>query len=276
MECSSDSNANEHSGTSVHRRDDPLAQQLANQLSIVTNSTILSSGIHTLYKVSPNTNRNIEEQEQVSPLGAWGFLPSPSENDQSSDCQTSPLKSHDSSRVSEHSSPLKSSDETKTEKIPLHEFTSRTLLLMANKSVKLDASRRSTTSAERDEGEEVYDRPRIILQKIQFDDPELFPPELTPDLVRRLSQENTQRSTRPRRSTHSSTTSLNQSPKKKRQRAESNDDYSCDNEKDEDYEDQPLRKRIRRSGEVKFNQNTANDAMSAFQKKTRDRLAHKA
>lgn len=45
------------------RRDGPLAQELANKLSIVINSN------PTIYKNSPNANHVLDEQEQVSPLG---------------------------------------------------------------------------------------------------------------------------------------------------------------------------------------------------------------
>lgn len=110
---------------------------------------------------------------------------------------------------------------------------------------------------------------------------ELFPPELTPDLVKEYAKENTPRSFRPRRSNNSSTTSLNSSPKKKRQRNISNEDDDDDDDNDLDYnsskdnsDHQPLKKRIRRLDIT--NENTQSyDAMNAYKKKTRDRLARK-
>ncbi|UJR32054.1 hypothetical protein I4U23_019522 [Adineta vaga] len=272
MECNDDSNTNENSSTSLNRRDGPLAQQLANKLSIVANTTISSTNNYIHYKNSPNGNHDIEEQEQVSPLGVWGFLPSPSEKDQSSECQTSPLLSHDSSQLSANTSPHNSTNDTKTEKKSLYAFTGKNLLLTVANDSGEDRPRKSTDTEGTGEDEEIFEKPRIIIHKIQFDDPDLFPPELTPDLVRKLSRENADRESRPRRSNNSSTTSLNPSPKKKRQRKQSTED----DDRDYDDEDQPLRKRIRRIGEKTFNPNIANDAMSAFQKKTRDRLAHKA
>lgn len=102
-----------------------------------------------------------------------------------------------------------------------------------------------------------------------------FPPELTPDLVLQIAEENAQRSRRPRRSNQSSTASLNPSPRKKRQRKASyEDDEHDDYNDDDDDEHQPLRKRIRRVGEH-VPPPSANDPMSVFQKKTRDRLANK-
>ncbi len=107
---------------------------------------------------------------------------------------------------------------------------------------------------------------------------DLFPPELIPDLIKELSQENGRRSFRPRRSTASSNTSLNSSPKKKRNRnvsREDEEDYDNEDDYDNDDEHQPLKKRIRR---VEFtNENNGSyDAMRALKKKTRDRLARKA
>src|SRR5271156_988398 len=90
-----------------------------------------------------------------------------------------------------------------------------------------------------------------------------------PDLIREISQENVQRSFRPRRSNTSSTTSFNSSPKKKRHRNVSREDEEDDDSNDEH---QRIKKRIRR---IESNENSF-DAMSAFKKKTRDRLARKA
>jgi cohesin loading factor subunit SCC2 len=152
------------------------------------------------------------------------------------------------------------------------------------------------------EEEIIYDKPRIILQKLRFDDPsmninaicmfeqnfhsynslclDLFPPELIPDLIKEL---NSPRTTRPRRSNNSRATSLDSSPKKKRQRNLSHEDEDYNDEDDDDDDDkdneyQPLKKRIRRADVTNENSshNHSFDAMSAFKKKTRDRLARKA
>jgi len=100
---------------------------------------------------------------------------------------------------------------------------------------------------------------------------DLFPPELIPDLIKELSQETNQSKFRPRRSNNGSTTSLNPSPKKKRNRNLSHDD---DDDDDNYTEHEPLKKRIRRVDIPPESQSF--DAMKAFKKKTRDRLARKA
>ncbi|CAF3667344.1 unnamed protein product [Rotaria sp. Silwood1] len=117
---------------------------------------------------------------------------------------------------------------------------------------------------------------------------DLFPADLTPDLVKELSQENNHRqNNRQRRSNNSSTTSLNPSPKKKRHRNTSHneqnyefdDDNNNNNDDDDDDEYQSSKKRIRRIGlineNIHINNNHSFDAMDAFKKKTRDRLANK-
>ncbi|CAF3660454.1 unnamed protein product [Rotaria sp. Silwood1] len=104
-------NTNEHTTMSLNRRDGPLAQKLASKLSIVanTNVSISSTNNHNHYKSSPNGNHDVEEQEQLSPLaGTWGFLPSPTENDESSS-----ILSHSQTRSSESNSPHKSSSQKK-------------------------------------------------------------------------------------------------------------------------------------------------------------------
>lgn len=74
-----DNHTNEYASISLNRRDGPLVETLANKLSIVANSS-------TNYKTSSSGNHDVEEQEQFSPIlaGAWGFLPSPTGNDESS------------------------------------------------------------------------------------------------------------------------------------------------------------------------------------------------
>ncbi|CAF3770813.1 unnamed protein product [Adineta steineri] len=283
MEHCTDNNSSESTTMPSNRRDGPLAKQLANKLSIVanTNTSISSTNSLNHYKNSPNGTLDIEQQEQVSPLGAWGFLPSPTENDVSSDCQTSPLLSHDSTRLSAQTSPQKSSSQKKNDKLYLHELTRKNSLVTTDDNTNESITKTTSTDENEDGEEEILEKPRIVLQKIQFDDPELFPPELTPDLVKELSQENAQRTNRQRRS-NNSTTSSNTSPNKKRHRkvSDEGDNYDYDKADDDDDSDerQPLRKRIRRAGLT--NENTLNnnslDAMTAFQKKTRDRLARKA
>ncbi|CAF3680836.1 unnamed protein product [Rotaria sordida] len=271
-------NTNEYASMSLNRRDGPLAQKLANKLSIVanTNVSIPSANNHNHYKNSPNGNHDVEEQEQLSPLAdTWGFPPSPTENDESSSAL-----SHGQTRSSSASnSPQKSSSQKKLDQSHSRELIGKHSLLVTSKNTNEDTN--SSTSAVQDE---MFETPRIILRKIQFDDPDIFPAELTPDLVKELSQENNHRQNRQRRSNNSSTTSLNPSPKKKRQRNSSHNeqDYDFNDDDDDNDEHQSLKKRIRRSGLTNENfpnnnnnNNNSFDAMDAFKKKTRDRLAHK-
>ena len=98
---------------------------------------------------------------------------------------------------------------------------------------------------------------------------ERFPPDLIPDLVRERTQEKSQRTLRSRRSTNGNSFSSN----KKRSRDpsfEGDEDDDDDDEKDSDRH--PLKKRIRRIE----HDSSSFDAMKAFKKRTRDRLAHKA
>ena len=113
-----------------------------------------------------------------------------------------------------------------------------------------------------------------------------LPADFTPALIQELLQDgcsldNGERSLRQRRS--NPTTSENQSPKKKRVRSLSTDDDDRSDDDDDDQpstnidvdQDEPLRKRIRRTNENLFASNPL-DVISALKKKTRDRLAQKA
>ena len=129
-----------------------------------------------------------------------------------------------------------------------------------------------------------------------------LPADFTPDLIKELLQDGYsldsnagERSLRQRRQMANNTTSEMNSPKKKRNRTSSTDDEDQDdelnsaaqqtgagdddddntNDMDQDDENQPLRKRIRRTNENSLHSNTI-DVMSALKKKTRDRLARKA
>ncbi|CAF4466981.1 unnamed protein product, partial [Rotaria sp. Silwood2] len=122
-----------------------------------------------------------------------------------------------------------------------------------------------------------------------------LPADFTPDLIKELLQDgysldnnSGERLLRQRRSGNSNTTSLNNSPKKKRIRSlstEDDDDIDDNNNNnnddddindiDKDEEQQPLKKRIRRTNDNSINNNSI-DVMSALNKKTRDRLARKA
>ncbi|CAF3328378.1 unnamed protein product [Rotaria socialis] len=272
-----DNNSSENTSISLNRRDGPLVQALTDKLSIVanTNASISSTNNHAHYKSSPNGNHDVEEQEQLSPLGTWGFLPSPTENEESSS-----VLSHSQTRSSSSNSSHESSSHKKMDHSNSQKFTDKQSLLVTSNNTNEDMMKSPSAV---DQEDEVFETPRIILQKIQFDDPDLFPDDLTPDLVKRFSQENGQRSSRPRRSNNSSTISLNPSPKKKRQRNTSHEEpnYEFDDEKDDDDDDdnddddqQSLKKRIRRAGLTNEN-SMSYDAMSEFKKKTRDRLARK-
>ncbi|CAF1089332.1 unnamed protein product [Rotaria magnacalcarata] len=269
-------NSSENTSISLNRRDGPLVQALTDKLSIVanTNASISSTSNHAHYKSSPNGNHDVEEQEQLSPLGTWGFLSSPTENEESSS-----VLSHSQTRSSSSNSSHESSSHKKMDHSNSQELTDKQSLLVTSNNTNEDMTKSPNAV---DQEDVVFGTPRIILQKIQFDDPDLFPDDLTPDLVKRFSQENGQRSSRPRRSNNSSTASLNPSPKKKRQRDTSHEEpnYEFDDEKDDDDDDdddddqQSLKKRIRRVGLTNEN-SMSYDAMSEFKKKTRERLARK-
>ena len=111
-----------------------------------------------------------------------------------------------------------------------------------------------------------------------------LPADFTPALIQELLQDGcsldgAERSLRQRRSNQ--TTSESQSPKKKRVRSLSTDDDERSDDDDEPTttndvdQDEPLRKRIRRTNENLFASNPL-DVISALKKKTRDRLAQKA
>lgn len=124
-----------------------------------------------------------------------------------------------------------------------------------------------------------------------------LPADFTPDLIKELLQDGCsldsttgERALRQRRPVPNSTTVDMNSPKKKRPRTLSTDDDDEEDESrnnnieededntndgDQDDENQPLRKRIRRTNEHPFSSNTV-DVMSALKNKTRDRLARKA
>ncbi|CAF4336854.1 unnamed protein product, partial [Adineta steineri] len=104
-----------------------------------------------------------------------------------------------------------------SDKLSLHELIRKNSSITTDDNTNESITKTTSTDENEDGEEEILEKPRIVLQKIQFDDPELFPPELTPDLVKELSQENAQRTNRQRRS-NNSTTSLNTSPNKKRHR----------------------------------------------------------
>ncbi|CAF1578808.1 unnamed protein product, partial [Adineta ricciae] len=193
-----------------------------------------------------------------------------------------------------------------------HEITNKSLQPVTN--INDAMTKKSTPVLQPAPSHQQVEKIRINLQKLQPDElasirnsspskqrsmkPNIsqqldhLPSDFTPDLIKELLQDGYsldsnagERLLRQRRAAISNAASLNNSPKKKRIRSLSTEDNEDDNDNnddedandlDNDEEQQPLKKRIRRANDNPLANNSTIDVMSALNKKTRDRLARKA